>query len=100
MIVKISAKYVNEEVIIRKASYSNGTTALILMGETGERLAVATVALDVLPGEGNVFVKNYSENEGILESLQKAGVVGPVIRDVPTGFVTVQEVKLLAGLEG
>jgi len=98
--LKISAKYIDEEnACVRKATYPNGSTALRLLTPDGETLAVATVALDILPDEGNVFIKNWSENEGILESLQDAGVVGPVIRELPTGFVKAQEVKLLVGAQ-
>ena len=98
--MKISAKYIDEEnAWVRRATYPNGSTALSLLTPDGEILAVATVALDILPDEGNIFIKNWSENEGILESLQGAGFVGPVIREVPTGFVRAQEVKILAGVE-
>lgn len=99
MMVNINSAYINQDVVITKTTYPNGSTALVLKGVAGEQLAVATVALSELPGEGNVFIKDWSENEGILKALQDAGVVGPVIRSVPTGFVTAQEVKLLVGEE-
>jgi hypothetical protein len=99
MTVHLDAPYIKGEVVIRKSTYPNGSTALLLDSTNGEPLAVATVALDVLPDDGNVFIKSWSENEGLLDSLQRAGVVGPVIRSVPTGFVSAQEVKVLAPLE-
>ena len=104
MKVKISSKYIDQDAIVTRATYPNGSTALVLNApswrrEGGQRLAVATVALEELPGEGNVFIKDWSENEGILKALQDANVIGPVIRSVRTGFVTVQEVKLLVGEE-
>ena len=95
-VINISANYVVGEAVIKKGTYPNGSTALQLISVDGEPLATATVALDVLPDEGNVFIKNWSENSGILESLQDAGVVGPVIRTIPTGFVQAYEVKLLS----
>jgi|688.fasta_scaffold963504_1 hypothetical protein len=98
--VHLDAPYINGEAVIKRATYPNGSTALLLESTTGESLAVATVALDVLPDDGNVFIKSWSENEGLLDSLQRAGVVGPVIRSVPTGFVSAQEVKVLVPLEG
>lgn len=97
--VNLNTAYVQGEAVIKKTTYSNGSTALLLKSLAGEPLAVATVALEVLPDDGNVFIKNWSENSGILESLQDAGIIGPVIREVPTGFVAAQEVKLLAELE-
>lgn len=33
----------------------------------------------IVPEEGHVMIKNYSENEGILEVLVKAGVISPSI---------------------
>lgn len=95
-VINISAKYVAGEAVIKEGTYPNGSKALQLLAVDGEPLATATVALDVLPDEGNVFIKDWSENEGILSSLQEAGVVGPVIRSIPTGFVQAYEVKLLS----
>ena len=98
--VTLDAHYINGEVAIRAATYPNGSTALLLIDTDGEQLGVATVALDELPGDGNVFIKDWSENSGLLAALQRAGIVGPVIRDIPTGFVTVYEVELIDELQG
>jgi hypothetical protein len=59
------------------------------------RLCNATVALEQLPAEGHVFIKDWSENSGMLASLQAAGVIGDVVRVIPTGFVVAHEVPLL-----
>ena len=59
--VNISAKYVAGEVAIKEGTYPNGSKALQLISVDGEPLATATVALDVLPDEGNVFM--YAEEE-------------------------------------
>ena len=45
--------------------------------------------------EGEVLIKNYSENEGILEMLEKEGVVERTGRTVPSGFVDIPVCKLL-----
>jgi hypothetical protein len=42
-----------------------------------------------------MVIKNYSENEGVLEFLQENNIVGPIIRTVRTGFVTCPVVKKL-----
>ncbi len=62
--------------------------ALILIGApghnaAGEPIATATVYLehalpDLQPGE--VVIKNWSENEGMHEALEAAGIIGPVLR--------------------
>lgn len=89
--------YVNEPVYIVKKKYrADNSTMLVLNSMSGQVVAVATVCLEYdTPAEGNVFIKDYSENLGMLAMLQKAGIVGPVIREVESGFVKVPECKLL-----
>ena len=45
--------------------------------------------------DDEVIIKNYSENEGVLDVLVRAGVVSEPIRTIETGHVTVPVVKLL-----
>ena len=77
--------------------HSNGRTALELIDvEDGEVVMVATVNIpDSSIEKDELIIKNYSENEGVLESLQKAGIAGPVLRTVRTGFVSCPVVKRL-----
>lgn len=62
-----------------------------------ELIAVATVNVaDVerlAPDE--VLIKNYSENEGMLQCLIGAGIISEPMGEVKTGFVTVARCKLL-----
>jgi hypothetical protein len=46
-------------------------------------------------GKGQTYMKNWSENAGMLEVLQKAGIVGPTLFEVETGFVKAQAVQVL-----
>jgi hypothetical protein len=65
------------EVIFGK--YSNGQTFIRLCTLDGAPYATATINdpdADLL--ENEVIIKNYSENEGILESLEEAGILVPV----------------------
>ena len=56
--------------------YANGQTRIQLYDVMdGMPYATATVAVDVKLAEDEVAIKNYSENEGVLDSLIKAGVV-------------------------
>lgn len=93
--IHVRTKYIDEDVVIWVEKYTNGSTALTLFTPDGFPLATATVALEILPEEGNVFIKDWSENDGMLRALQEAKVVGPLIRSIPTGFVQAHEVKLL-----
>jgi len=96
MRVKIKTKYIDEECEIRKTPYSSGRVALHLVTSAGEHVAVATVHLPDLPLEdGYTFIKDYSENEGLLKALQDAGVIGPVVDIVHLGYVDAYKVKVL-----
>jgi hypothetical protein len=57
------------------------------------------VALEELPGPGNIFIKDWNENAGILGALQQLGIVGPVIRTLPAGYVEAHEVALLTEID-
>lgn len=95
--------YVNEEAILKKGRYADGSTALVAYSALGEVLSKCTVCLDEYgekPRDAeHVFIKDYSENEGMLKALQDAGIVGEVLRTVPCGFCTAHEVKLIAEVE-
>ena len=63
---------------------------------TDELLLTATVCLPQLtPSPGHVFIKNYSENDGVLVSLQKAKVIGEVIAVHKAGYAEVYECEYL-----
>jgi len=69
--------------------YSNGRTAIQLINR-GAPYAIASVNLpyeDIKDNE--IAIKDYSENQGMLLSLQKAGIVGKIIRYVESGFADV-----------
>lgn len=46
--------------------------------------------------DGCVWIKDYAENEGMVESLTKAGVIELTGNRVPTGFVEVHEARVIA----
>lgn len=96
---KLKTTFMDGPALLIKTEYKDGGTALILRDPlTDEMLSVATVNLPSHKCklmEGQVFIKNWSENEGMLEALQAAGVIGPVLEEVPTGFVKAQRVQVL-----
>ena len=69
--------------------YDNGRTALRLIdAEDGSPRATATVNIPEAKLAANeVMIKGWSENAGMQAALIAAGVIGPQLRSVPTGFV-------------
>lgn len=92
----MSYRFKNWHVQISKKKYSNGRVAIVLIDEEdGLDLLTATVNLpheDLQKGE--IFIKDWSENEGVLKFLQNNKIVGPVKRSIPSGFVEAQVVDL------
>ena len=74
-----------------------GVLRLILNdAHTGEQVGVATVNLpDVEAGRNEVFIKNYSENEGMLKALVAAGVVRDTGRVAAADFALIPRCQLL-----
>lgn len=69
--------------------------------ESKEFIATATVYIQGKPpAENYVWIKDYSENEGILQALIDAKVVEPTGIHTTTGFVTVPLVRLLISPKG
>lgn len=95
------SKYINlTTAFLQQSEYYNGKSIHLSVydANSGEQLCVATVnVVNHQPDPGCVFIKNWSENEGVYESLFKAGVVGPIIRRVKTGFVEAYECKYTWG---
>jgi len=80
-----------------RRQYQNGRVALELVAWQnvpeqdifeGEPVATCTVNLPQYPlAKDEVLIKDYSENEGMLQTLLDAGVVELAGRTVKTGFV-------------
>ena len=83
--------------VVEKGKYGNGRPALILNdAHTGEEVARATVKLpNVEAGRNEVFIRNYSENEGMLNALQAAGVVRETGDYVACDFALIPRCELL-----
>ena len=78
-------------------TYSNGRRAISLIdSRDGSPIANATLNLPAVQLERDeVIVKNYSENEGIVQALMEAKIVGPALRSVSTGYVTATVHKII-----
>ena len=77
--------------------YDNGRKALSLVGDPDrEPIATASVNLfDAACPDDCMYIKDYSENEGMADALILADVIYPtVITTVPSGFVTISLYQL------
>lgn len=76
--------------------YQNGRPAIELIDtEDGQPIATATVNIPDYPLLDNeMFIKDYSENEGMLEALVKAEIVVDTGKRITQGFVTIPIVTL------
>jgi len=77
--------------------YGNDRRALQLIDAVDfSRVATATVNIpDKALESDEVFIKDYSENEGMLDALVKAGIVEDTGRRVTTGHVTVPVCRVI-----
>lgn len=98
----IKVKMLGYSCIVQFAKYADGDrTAIELVvvdtdGTPIEPMARATVNLPGCPlAKNEVFIKNYSENEGIIDILHAAGVISKSIRQTPSGWVQVDVCTLL-----
>jgi hypothetical protein len=100
MTLQYRSKYGSYQVILQKNSYSNGRLAIQLIdAEDGEPVAIATVNLpehELAPDE--VFIKDWSENDGMVEFLVENGIVEYTGRRVPTGYTSAAVCRLLKGI--
>ena len=80
-------------------TYPNGRAALYLVdAQTRETVAVATADLPEAPlKSGEVFIKDHSENRGMLAALEQAGVVKATGAAVRSGFAEIPVAALLPG---
>ena len=71
--------------------YQNGRPAILLVdAHDGSPVATATVNIpEVDLPAGYTLIKDYSENEGMLECLATAGIVQPTGHAVGNGFVVI-----------
>lgn len=76
---------------------NNGRTAITLIDtEDNGPVATCTINLDdVQLTDDEVIIKDYSENEGMLDCLIAAGIVSDPIRYVDSGFIKAPVCKLL-----
>lgn len=81
--------------IIKQQYMHDGSTALIVKNGW-ERIATLTVCVaDSAIEKDEVVIKDWAENEGVLQDLIEMGVVSEPIRTLQSGFVVCHICKLL-----
>jgi len=97
-VYSFQTKYSKYNVALSFNQYRNGRTQIELLDvdEPGSCVMIATVNLDDVPLEdGEIIIKDYSENEGVLDFLVQNGIVSRPKRWISTGWVTCPVVDLL-----
>jgi len=78
--------------------YGSGEIAMRVVNSAGERELVATVSVVPYgapdPGRHGVWIKDWSENEGVADALVKAGIVRLTGQTHSTGFVQALHAQL------
>lgn len=96
--VPCNIKFYKSNVNIVCGCYANGRPALVIVEARGlrEQVAVATVNLpDQNCPDGEVFIKDYSENEGMVEWLIQQHIIEPEPNGaVNSGFVRIRRYRL------
>lgn len=93
------ARYFQAATVLRGQYPYDGTTCLVANPYTENR-QVYTVCLGGDPvapqlTENQVWIKDWSENEGVLDALVEAGLVRPTGLVWPTGFCFAIQAELL-----
>lgn len=98
-------RLVGQDYLVRPliGKYIDGSTAIRLMGADadteGEQIAVATVCLpNDTPVPGFVWIKDYSENEGLADQLESLGLIRKTGLSRQTRYVQVHEYELTGEL--
>ena len=89
--------YAEYDVVVIFERYQNNRIAIELVDKNdGEPICMATVNIPEAPlADNEIIIKNYSENEGVLEFLQKNSYVGKTLRMVQAGYAKANVVNLL-----
>ena len=90
-------EFMHRKAALKFATYrENQATAILLVDpKTGEKLLTATVNLPVAPAEGCVWLKTWSENQGLVDNLIKAGIISLTGAVAHTGYACALEGRLL-----
>jgi hypothetical protein len=86
--------YCNETVDFKWGQYTGGQIALQLFSKHGPEMTVTSNMPDHQIGADEIVIKDYSENEGILNELIRLEIVEKPNRYASSGFVRLAVCKL------
>lgn len=82
------------------ARYCNGNLALQVISETEGPITTCTVNPGFTIEDNAIAIKNYSENDGMVDTLKGMGIIGKELYRVRSGFVEIPIYELTEkGLE-
>lgn len=83
------------QLVVSTYAVKDRMAIMLIDSDSGEQVATVTVNLpEEELDEDEVFIKNHSENEGMLEWTKQIGLVKEITGYVKSGFVEVPKVKL------
>jgi hypothetical protein len=95
----IHTKYIHEQNCqLRFDKYQDGSTAMLIRSSRGDPLIKVTAYLPkVVLEEDQILVKDYSENEGILQCLIELEIIEELedLDPIPSGYAILNVCKLL-----
>jgi hypothetical protein len=86
--------YQYKDVYVVMKRYYDGSPRMELYDDEGP-VCTVSINLPVSPAPGCIWVKDWSENAGVLKSLTDLGIIKPTGKEYQTNFVTAKEAKIL-----
>jgi hypothetical protein len=86
--------------IAEKLKYNNGRIAIQLIDDCdGAPVATATINVPAEQlAEDEAIIKDYAENEGMVQALMDAGIITNFVRQAKSGYITAPIYKVNVGL--
>tara|TARA_R110000868_G_scaffold317424_1_gene578248 strand:- start:70 stop:384 length:315 start_codon:yes stop_codon:yes gene_type:complete len=103
MIKQKTVRFCREDLTVVMSKYANGQNSIQLIDDEGDPYMTASAAYDsgalaeiynIKLEHDSVIIKNYSENEGILETLIEAEIIEPEVIPFKVNYVTLFVAKL------
>ena len=97
MINNHTVTFLNTPCHLQFGRYTNGRLAISLYDVDDKPFATATINVPAMPlAQNQVLIKDYDENEGLLEALDNAGLVRTTGVRCRLGFVQADVCHLLS----
>lgn len=96
-VLKVGTKYIPAGTRVEKTFYADGNICLVARDpEDGSPWGTLSVNIpETNVNDDHVWIKDWSENEGVLNALIKSGMVSDLSITQPCGFCEAHLVRLL-----